>query len=668
MADQDGQALLLQVAYDLRALERQNARLAQTVTRGANAAERPLRNLGRNVDATGMARLETALGRTFSDARNRLIQTGTQNVGMFGGALNALGPAGLAAAAAMGVFAGAATLALDTAQWAEALGDTANQLALTTTQVQELQFAATAAGIPVEQMTSTLTSLNRVLGAAMGNDRQSARFQRAFAELGIDTATLSRIRDVSELLPLLADGFQRLYAASPARAAALGERMRIDPEVLHELEQGRQHWDDLTAALQRYGGVVSEEGVQQSARLADQMRILHGVADTLGHRLGAALAPAFTSVANSALEAANAVVQLIEWLNHFDTRASQSQTAFNQAVAARRRVAAFETGTYAEAVAAGMPGIGGARVRGRSAAAARADQVEATLQWLRLNLQGVNDAVAAAGAGGSPARPTLEVTTPTAAGSRRRGRGAGGRATPTELAYANGYGAQSADRSGLVDLTDLRGQILEVSQTAALRDDLDRATAGFEEQRVQFRTSIRQGLEEAIHGGWPGLARFMMEQLQSRLLDTLADTLATVFQNAMQGNNSGNGIAGWISAGINALSGGGAPVKGFASGTPGGMAIVGEFGKELAFLPKGTEIANASATRALSMSGRARGGGPTFFIDARGSIGPDEIFAAINATGAQARQFSVNAAMGAFSAARAQIPQDLSMRARRRLG
>ena len=637
------------------------------------ALQRTSRTARQMQDTVGRINLDSAIGSAFSSARNRVMADATRNVGMFGTALAALGPAGLAAGAAIAAFASATTLALDTARWAEALGDTANQLSLTTTQVQQLQFAATAAGIPVEQMTTSLVSLNQALGAAMGNDRTSARFQRAFGELGIDQATLSQVRDVSELLPLLADGFQRLNQASPARAAALGARLGIDPEVLHELEQGKAHIADLTHELERYGGVVSEEGVQRSAELADQMRILHGVADGLGHRLGSALAPAFVSVANSALQAVDAVIRLIEWLGHFDARSSQAQAAFNQAVAARARVAAFETGTYGQAVAAGMPGIGGAAVRANAARAAREDAVRAVVRGALVQIDGIT----AAGSVTPPTiikRPTLTVRPSGSPSSRRT---AGAASTTNDGSNAVDTGGltrphvQAAAEANLMDGRDMRGFALPVDQNVELITP-DTYLAPLREAEDQMRETyhnvIQGGLEAAIHGGWPGLARFMMEQLQSRLLDTLADTLATVFQNAMQGNNSGNGIAGWISAGINALSGGGAPVKGFASGTPGGMAIVGEFGKELAFLPKGTEIANASATRALSMSGRARGGGPTFFIDARGSIGPDEIFAAINATGVQARQFSVNAAMGAFSAARAQIPQDLSMRARRRLG
>lgn len=664
--------LIVRFDADLTRLE---AKMSQAV----RSTQRTAQQMEQSVSGVNLQR---GLGNIISSGQSRILGEATSRLGLFGSALEALGPAALAAGAAIGVFAAATSLALNTAQWAEALGDTANQLALTTTQVQQLQFAATAAGIPVEQMTSSLVSLTQALGSAMGNDRMSGRFQRVFAELGIDREALQRTRDVSELLPLLADGFQRLEQASPARAAAIGARLGIDPEVLHELEQGRAHIVGLTGELERYGGVVSEEGVQKSAELADQMRILHGASEAMSRRLGSDLAPAFLSVANSALQAVGAIASLLEWMAHFDARSHQAQDAFNQAVAARARVAAYETGSYADAVAAGMPAVGGARVRANAAATARADALNAVIRGAQIQIAGINAAASAAAGPPPKRRPTLN-SSPSARAARSRPGAArsSAKAGPEIISAAPG---------SLVDGRDMRGFALPVDQSVTLITPDTYLQPLFEAEdrmRETYHNVIQGGLEAAIHGGWPGLAKYIAEQLQQQMVQRLADTLTNMFVNAVQAANgqislSGGGGGGLVGTlfqlGALAISGGraGASTVGSAShvhahafGTdfaPGGLTKVGEYGMEYVNLPRGSQVLNARASKALSRMGGLPAGGmmamlhQTIHLHAEGAVLGNELMATLDAR-------AVQYAGAAFNGARRVVPMDMGRRALRKL-
>lgn len=618
---------------------------------GLNRAVTRARSSARQIEQSGLSQ---ALNNAMGAGRNRAVEEGIGRIGVLGAGISALGPAGLAAAAGIGAMAGALEGAMRTAEWAEHLGDVANALHLTTEQVQALDFAATAAGLPVEQMRSTLAGLQQAMGAALGSDRMSGRMQRVFAELGISTETLRGLRDVTQLLPLLAQGFQRLEAASPARAAALGERLHIDPEVLHELEQGRDHIEELISAAQRYGVVMDESMVRRSGEAADAMRTASAV-------MNAELRVAFAELTPAITGAANGFVHAIQALNGFmDTCRDALTPVFDLINAIRQIPFAGIAGPFiANAPAAirmGM-GFGPADPRANARRYLQGQHQLAVAQALGAqdDLAGVYDAMY-----GPATRVPYSYTPPsTSGGGRARtprvGRGGGRAASDPLHGMLPQWTFPSAERGDLIDLTDLRGDIQQVA-ASGLHDAAAEWIQGLQDQHAelvsQWHDIIQGGLDAAIHGGWKGLAQYMAQTLERALINSLSNSLSNLLTGGQIG---GGGILGSIASFLIGHNAGG------TDNWRGGLSWVGERGPELLNIPRGAQVLSHAASMAAMVGGR--GGGTvhqTIHLHAEGAVLSTELIQTM-------QQIGMMAYSSAVRTAKVSIPADLQRRALRRL-
>jgi hypothetical protein len=708
MPASDSQALILSINADVRSLERQMRQVTQVVSTSLNTAER-------NAQAA-VGRIQGHIGRIGGTA----ISGVTAQAGALGGALAGIGPAGIAAAAAIGAVAGAIGQAVRTAEWAEELGDVANALHLTTDQVQALDFAATAAGLPVENMRTTLAGLQQALGAAMGNDRMSGRMQRVFAELGIPVETLRSIHDVTQLLPLLADGFQRLEAVAPARAAALGQRLHIDPEVLHELEQGRNHIEELITAARRYGVVMDEDMVRRSGEAADAMRTAAAV-------MQAELRVAFAELTPMITGAATGFVQAVRSLNDF---AAANRDALDPVMELVHAIAQIprdvsivlrmtnllpsrENLNLAVRMAQGLGPTDIHTIARRSLLADHRADVNAQGAML-LNTVGMQTTAINMAGGGVPAYHPPTVDTPD---HPRRASGGGARAARTRREATGGWdlvgpeGAQewvfvwpagtpgapahpmhfitrggpgfeplSADTSRSIDLSlpDTSSPVEQTIDASGVQDVAGNLARGLEAAhdrlQAQWASVIEGGLEAGFQDGWPGVLRYVLQTLERGLVQTLANNLAGLAApNAAGGGGIGGGLLGSILnfgrslfspaklTGIEDLgivgAGGIGHNAGGTNNWRGGLTWVGEGGKELVNLPRGSQIIPAGLSRAMAQVAGAGGRGHTvvqpIFNDFRGAVMTEDLLRQANAS---AQRAAAQMGQGVLATAKRQAP------------
>jgi len=629
-------------------------RLDADITRleaGLSRAVRKSQQTAHEIERSGMGE---AIANIMTSSRARIMEEGAASLGVLGSGLEAIGPAGLAAAAGVGVMAAAVEQAMRTAEWAESLLDTADALHLTAEQMQAVDFAATAAGVPLDQMRTSMQALNIAMGQAQAGGRMGRRMQEVFTALGVDPATISRMHDVTDLLPLLADGLHRLSESAPAEASALGSRLGLTPEVLSMMEQGRARIEDLITAAHRYGLVIDEDMIRKGSEAADQMRETSAIIDAELRAAFINLAPAITDVATAIAHVAENIGGIVQ----SSADAIRGLHGIANALSGLRlpswlmpapgvggRVG-FALNTAATGFIPGYALLSGAAQYGQAQSAAdRAADLH----------NGVMDLMAN---GLHPQTHTTDILNHTAgAGSSRRRAGgrSGGTARIVALPYANGIGAQSADRSALVDASPDRLRDITID-TSGLRDVAGEIQRGLDERHEQlvqqWQGVIQGGLEAAIHGGWRGLAQYMAQQLEQALVNSLASTLANMFAP----NSVGSGGIGSFIAAIFA----GSPR--FASGgiTPGGPVWVGEYGKELVNLPRGSQV----LSHATSMGGMPTRQGTvvnqTINLNADGAVLAGELVQHL-------QSFSVQAASAAFNGARVTIPNDLQRRAMRRL-
>lgn len=110
--------------------------------------------------------------------------------------------------------------------------------------------------------------------------------QEVFGRLGISALDASgKIKPVTELLPQLADSFQRLSARE---SMAFGEKLGLDQGTILMLQQGRDSVEGLVEQQRQLGG-RTQEGYEASAAFNDEMgntrRVFVGMADTANQRI-----------------------------------------------------------------------------------------------------------------------------------------------------------------------------------------------------------------------------------------------------------------------------------------------------------------------------------------------------------------------------------------------
>lgn len=136
------------------------------------------------------------------------------------------------------------------------LQDTSDQLGTTTTELQELQFAATAAGLSTEQSGGAFARFQQqVAGAAQGAHGPAA----AFRALGVSVRDSNgEVGTTSDLMDGVARGFAGI--TDPARRAQLAQELfgRSGARLANIMHDGEGGLAALREEFAQYGGMSAE--------------------------------------------------------------------------------------------------------------------------------------------------------------------------------------------------------------------------------------------------------------------------------------------------------------------------------------------------------------------------------------------------------------------------
>ncbi|WP_420139821.1 hypothetical protein [Sphingomonas sp.] len=235
---------------------------------------------------------------------------GKSGLGQFaGGATLGYNPglgagAGIATAGAVAVTIALAKSGLD---YAQSLKQQSDQLGLTTHDLQVYQTAAQQAGVTTEQFRESVGQLAGNLGRAQqGGEEQ----QKLFAALNIDVGNArDGYKSLSDILPTIVDRLSKIpdQARRFAIETALGgeQLRRLDPI----LSGGTASFEALAASIEKTGGLLSDEQIQNADQTARKLELLgnqlqRDIAGTVANNAGAieTLATAFFHAAEGALK------------------------------------------------------------------------------------------------------------------------------------------------------------------------------------------------------------------------------------------------------------------------------------------------------------------------------------------------------------------------------
>lgn len=168
------------------------------------------------------------------------------------------------------------------------MGEQAEQIGLTTDQLQAYRLAAAQAGIEAEQMDGAMMRLARAMGSANdGSDEAIARFEK----LGVNILDSGgNLRKTADVMPELARGL--LQIGSETERAALMQELfgRSGARLVTVLGQIAQGNDAVVASAKAQKAVIGEEVIKAWDELDDQMKVAAQRMDTFLATVGKPIA------------------------------------------------------------------------------------------------------------------------------------------------------------------------------------------------------------------------------------------------------------------------------------------------------------------------------------------------------------------------------------------
>jgi hypothetical protein len=218
-------------------------------------------------------------------------------------------------AGALTAGAGLAHLTLKSLEVADEIGDTAANIGIGTTALQQLRFAAVDAGGKSEDLDKSLKKMLVTVGkfksakgggkgsgsalpgleliGGIDKDSSTAGEQDPFKRIGLSAKQLSQLKPEQQMLKI-ADGMKKLK--TQADRAAVGTAIFGKSVPLALFEDGAEGIEKMMKAADRFGGVLSEDVLKAADEADRAMRNAKGAFAGVSVTLGAQLLPVATKV------------------------------------------------------------------------------------------------------------------------------------------------------------------------------------------------------------------------------------------------------------------------------------------------------------------------------------------------------------------------------------
>lgn len=206
----------------------------------------------------------------------------------------------LGVALSVGTVIGATKRALE---YAASLGETAQQLGVTTEALQVFRFAGSQVGIKTEEMDILLRKLSDSIAEAGQGSKQQAE---SFNELGVNVKLANgELKNTDGVLREMAEGFKNMKNEQDLVRVGTDLMGKSGAKAASLLAGGAEGIDEFTKAAHELTTVLSDEQIQNADRTADKL-------DQLSTSLSTRIAGQVADNASSIEELANALADLAE--------------------------------------------------------------------------------------------------------------------------------------------------------------------------------------------------------------------------------------------------------------------------------------------------------------------------------------------------------------------
>ena len=392
-----------------------------------------------------------------------------------GGVMNQLkaGVAGFVSALSVGTILAAARASLD---YAASLGETAAQLGVTTRELQNFRAAAAENGASLEEADAGLGKLTLNMSKAISGSKQAAA---AFSSAGVSIADMTT-KSRWEIIGQIADKMIEQGGAAKNAAAGTAIFGRGFQKLIPTLDQGSAGINDLAAANENLGGVLSDKEIQNADKTADKIDQLYRVLKT--------------KLASDVAANSNAIGEFTTFLFGLVDAATKARQAINDFVA---NYNAFNIGT-GKAFGFGY--------KGRSVTTKLGEGGTADAEARRRGLKLMSDVPP----GGTGAPPKF------LAGGGGGGGRKGGKDRSAEEALRKQLDALRDQNQFDQDILRAKADVLQAQQSLARNED-DRANIGYELldlDRRQYEGQLAYEVQiNALTKGAEGITQAQADQL-----------------------------------------------------------------------------------------------------------------------------------------------------------
>jgi hypothetical protein len=239
---------------------------------------------------------QTAATQRALEDYNKELEEGSSKLSGLGERL-AAGVARFAAWSAAAAAAGAALAftaltryTRESAAMADQLLDTADQLGVSTTRLQELGAAARTVGVDQNQLNSILKDMTKNIGAAADG---AGRFLPVLESIGLEVTDLINLSPDEQLLKI-AETISKLTTEQQVNVL---ERMGSGAsKLLPLLQNNAVELERIVKAANDRGAIMSEEELQRLAQVEEAMDRINERMEGLRNKLVLAVAPAFEDI------------------------------------------------------------------------------------------------------------------------------------------------------------------------------------------------------------------------------------------------------------------------------------------------------------------------------------------------------------------------------------
>lgn len=240
-----------------------------------------------------MARVRTVSVRISAEVTDleKKLKSVKKDLAALGDNFKAIGTA-----VAVGVGAavtGITALVLKTSEAASAINDMSARTGLSTTTLQELQFATGQVGVSFESITGAVGKLTKTMSGA---DEGSKAAQAAFKSLGIETTdSTGQLRKMEDIFPEIIKKLAGMKNETERTALAQKFFGKGAIELVPLLDQGAEGIEALSKQAHKLGAVMSGEAIAANDKFGDTLDSVKAALKGAGMQLATHLLPTFQS-------------------------------------------------------------------------------------------------------------------------------------------------------------------------------------------------------------------------------------------------------------------------------------------------------------------------------------------------------------------------------------